>query len=69
MKRLFILFMLLIPASVVMSQQAGQTSLPYKWEEITSPRLYGSEVWPACCDMTTEAGINSMKRMNNLFIK
>lgn len=39
MKRTLIVFMLMLPASVAISQQTVKPSLPYKWEEITSPRF------------------------------
>lgn len=39
MKKLLVILMLLIPASVLFSQQTNQTSLPFKMEELTSPQF------------------------------
>jgi creatinine amidohydrolase len=39
MKKLLVIIMLLIPATVLFSQQTNQTSLPFKMEELTSPQF------------------------------
>jgi creatinine amidohydrolase len=39
MKKLLVILMLLIPASVLFSQQTNLTSLPFKMEELTSPQF------------------------------
>lgn len=39
MKKLLVILVLLIPASVLFSQQTNPTSLPFKMEELTSPQF------------------------------
>jgi creatinine amidohydrolase len=39
MKKLVVILLMLLPASVLLSQQANTTSLPFKMEELTSPQF------------------------------
>jgi len=39
MKKLFLILVLFLPAAILMSQQANPENLPFKMEELTSPRF------------------------------
>jgi len=39
MKKLFLILVLFLPAVILMSQQANPENLPFKMEELTSPRF------------------------------